>query len=219
MKTMKHFVLAVALLTGALLALQGCDPQLTLSSDAGSDVTFKPSSGYPVTKTAYSGVAETVSGRKYERIDWVVGDVIRIYSPDVVQRSDFEAGNASDASLHWADYKVKSVTPRSEGSRYSDAKLDNASGNGLVCGKDYSLVSYDDLSKNFPMPPSIPAVTSIDYSRTAAGKTAAKLLIQNVRSSVNPHFPTERSWCQYEIPNAGVRAPERRGAFARTRAL
>ncbi|MBR3449850.1 MAG: hypothetical protein IKH24_03310 [Bacteroidales bacterium] len=132
MKTMKHFVLAVALLTGALLALQGCDPQLTLSSDAGSDVTFKPSSGYPVTKTAYSGVAETVSGRKYERIDWVVGDVIRIYSPDVVQRSDFEAGNASDASLHWADYKVKSVTPRSEGSRYSDAKLDNASGNGLV---------------------------------------------------------------------------------------
>ncbi len=132
MKTMKHFVMAVALLTGALLALQGCDPQLTLSSDAGSDVTFKPSSGYPVTKTAYSGVEETVGDKKYERIDWVVGDVIRIYSPDVVQRSDFEAGNASDASLHWADYKVKSVTPRSEGSRYSDAKLDNASGNGLV---------------------------------------------------------------------------------------
>lgn len=132
MKTMKHFVMAVALLTGALLALQGCDPQLTLSSDAGSDVTFKPSSGYPVTKTAYSGVEETVGDKEYERIDWVVGDVIRIYSPDVVQRSDFEAGNASDASLHWADYKVKSVTPRSEGSRYSDAKLDNASGNGLV---------------------------------------------------------------------------------------
>ena len=56
------------------------------------------------------------------------------------------------------------------------------SGNGLVCGKDYSLVSYDNLSKNFPMPPSIPGVTSIDYSRTSAGKTAAKLLIQNVRN-------------------------------------
>ena len=32
------------------------------------------------------------------------------------------------------------------------------------------------------MPPSIPGVTSIDYSRTSAGKTAAKLLIQNVRN-------------------------------------
>lgn len=139
MKTMKHFVMAVALLTGALLALQGCDPQLPLSSEAGSDVTFKPSSGYPVTKTAYSGVAETVSGRKYERIDWVVGDVIRIYSPDVVQRSDFEAGHTSGSSLHWADYKIKSVAPREEGSRYSDAKLDNASGNGLVWSANGSL--------------------------------------------------------------------------------
>ena len=55
------------------------------------------------------------------------------------------------------------------------------SGNGLVCGKDYSLVCYDDLGKNMTLPPSIPGVTSIDYSRTAAGKTAAKLLIRQIR--------------------------------------
>ncbi len=56
--------------------------------------------------------------------------------------------------------------------------------NGLICGKNYQLVSYDNLSKNLQMPRGIPEVTSIDYSRTAAAKTAAKLLIQTVR---NPH--------------------------------
>ena len=55
------------------------------------------------------------------------------------------------------------------------------SANDLVCGRDYLLVSYDNLSKNLELQPGIPGVTSIDYSRTAAGKTAARLLIQNVR--------------------------------------
>ncbi len=54
--------------------------------------------------------------------------------------------------------------------------------NDLVCGRDYLLVSYDNLSKNMELQPGIPGVTSIDYSRTAAGKTAARLLIQNVRN-------------------------------------
>ena len=33
---------------------------------------------------------------------------------------------------------------------------------GLACGKDYLLVSYDNLSKTMHMPPGIPGVTSID---------------------------------------------------------
>ena len=53
----------------------------------------------------------------------------------------------------------------------------------LVCGRDYQLVSYDNLSKIMPMPPGIPEITSIDYSRTSAAKTAAKQLI---RSALNP---------------------------------
>ena len=56
---------------------------------------------------------------------------------------------------------------------------------GLVCGQDYQLVCYDNLSKNMKIPPGIPGITSIDYSRTTAAKTAAKLLIQSIR---NPNF-------------------------------
>ena len=67
---------------------------------------------------------------------------------------------------------------------------------GYVCGVDYQLVSYDNLRKSMQIPAGIPEITSIDYSRTAAAKTAAKLLIHSVR---NPHsvgcqtikFPTQ----------------------------
>jgi DNA-binding LacI/PurR family transcriptional regulator len=57
--------------------------------------------------------------------------------------------------------------------------------NGLICGRDYQLVCYDNLKeKNIQLPPGIPEITSIDYSRTAAAQTAAKLLIHSVQ---NPH--------------------------------
>ena len=62
--------------------------------------------------------------------------------------------------------------------------------NGLVCGKNYSLVSYDNLSKTLQMPSGIPEITSIDYSRTAAAKTAAKLLIQTVRNPYPVSYQT-----------------------------
>ena len=68
--------------------------------------------------------------------------------------------------------------------------------NGYVCGRDYFLVSYDNLGKSLQVPAILPEVTSIDYSRTAAAKTAARLLIHTIR---NPHsigcqtikFPTQ----------------------------
>jgi DNA-binding LacI/PurR family transcriptional regulator len=57
--------------------------------------------------------------------------------------------------------------------------------NGLICGRDYQLVCYDNLKeKNIQLPSGIPEITSIDYSRTAAAQTAAKLLIHSVQ---NPH--------------------------------
>jgi len=52
----------------------------------------------------------------------------------------------------------------------------------LVCGRNYQLVSYDNLNKVMQMPPGIPEVTSIDYSRTGAARTAAKLLIMVARN-------------------------------------
>ena len=54
--------------------------------------------------------------------------------------------------------------------------------NGYRCGVDYQLICYDNLSKNMEIPPGIPEITSIDYSRTSAARTAAKLLIHAVRN-------------------------------------
>ena len=52
----------------------------------------------------------------------------------------------------------------------------------LVCGRDYQLVSYDNLNRLERQMPGIPQVTSIDYSRSGAARMAARLLIQSVRS-------------------------------------
>jgi len=66
---------------------------------------------------------------------------------------------------------------------------------GLICGQDYLLVGYDNLGKMLKMPPGIPSVTSIDYSRASAARTAAKMLIQlarkpNAASYQTVKFPT-----------------------------
>lgn len=52
----------------------------------------------------------------------------------------------------------------------------------LVCGRDYQLISYDNLNRLERQMPGIPQVTSIDYSRSGAARMAARLLIQSVRS-------------------------------------
>ena len=54
--------------------------------------------------------------------------------------------------------------------------------NGYICGRNYQLVSYDNLGELMNMPPDLPGITSIDYSRTGAARTAARLLILSARN-------------------------------------
>lgn len=78
-----------------LAALPGCQK----TDYSGREIRFTATShGAPDTKTQYSG---KTTGN-IERIDWVSGDKVRIYS-DVAT-----AGN--DAEYHWADYAVSNIT-------------------------------------------------------------------------------------------------------------
>lgn len=109
-------ILAVALST------TGCVKELL--SGVGSEVLFSANTYYdngPATKTAYSGV--TSNGK--ERINWINGDRVRIYSP--------QAEHRTSANQHWSDYDIdaNNISPNNE---KSTARVKNTGTNGLVWG-------------------------------------------------------------------------------------
>ena len=124
----------------SLLMLTGCQKEQWQEDFAGQKVVFTASSGYENgvgTRTAYSGdyIGET---NPYERIDWVVDDVIRIVSPEA----------RTNTGLSFADYKVGSATPNG---RYSDAELVQmtAESNGLEWNTQYATNTFYAL---YPSP-------------------------------------------------------------------
>ena len=110
--------LSIFLLLAGVLLLAGCQKDWKDGKDA---IRFKASSA-PTTKTAYSGVYDN----GVERINWVLGDKIRIFS-DVAEHR-YHPGQ------HWADYQVTELVGNS--GAVSSANIDNVpgdgTGNGLV---------------------------------------------------------------------------------------
>lgn len=104
-----------------LLALVSCGKMGPLfPRTPGSEIVFGSSLRHGAsTKAAYSGV---LNGDKYERIDWVDGDKIRIYCQQAVMPED----KTVDPALHWADYSIKTGTVASEGVS-SSAKVSHIS--------------------------------------------------------------------------------------------
>ena len=96
---MKRMMQAVCLLALACGMLAGC------KKDGGVKVSvqFSATSNSAATRTAYSGEGETTSGKlTKERIDWVDGDKITIYSPEALVEYT--------TSLHAAEYEIVSHT-------------------------------------------------------------------------------------------------------------
>lgn len=111
---MKKTKTTLLLLAGILL-LAGCQKEGRLGNDKGL-IRFSAASA-PETKTAYSGVLDNAN---YERIDWKLNDVIRIWSPDAYDRYHENGENEK----HYADYKVSKVL-NPEG-RLSKAEIVNS---------------------------------------------------------------------------------------------
>ena len=175
-------ILAVALST------TGCVKELL--SGVGSEVQFSANTYYdngPATKTAYSGV--TSNGK--ERINWINGDRVRIYSP--------QAEHRSSSSQHWADYDIdaNNITPNNE---KSTARVKNTGNNGLVWGTG-SHTFYGV----YPSPSAFSGVTMSNNVVTATlPKTQAPSVIDDTTNG-QVFFPN-MNWAYMYAAKSGVSA-------------
>ena len=134
---MKKRAFTFIILTSLVTMLAGCEEPLNWDRIKGRQVQFEVSSRSDVkTKTSYSDAFYTEGGRNFERINWVTGDQIRIYSSNTAKVSS----NIGDYYDYY-DYSIASVTPND---RRSDATLTQpAAGEGLVWGDDpYDVTFY-----------------------------------------------------------------------------
>ena len=128
---MTRAIKTMLLLAGATLLVAGCSKQDVFggkySRKAGDPVVFGVKSSSEIgTRTEYRNVTEypTQSGKKIQPIDWIQGDMIRIYSPDCHRAS-------WDQPMQWADYKIKSVD-NSSSDGVSKGTLENVTPVGLA---------------------------------------------------------------------------------------
>ena len=123
MKMKANVILAIA---AAVLAMNSCQ-KVPVGSRAGEAIRFTVGSEPAVTKASYSGDDD---GAK-ERIDWTVGDQIRIYCAEASEPADL-----------YADYKVSSVEAPTSGNPASKAAVGPVSGDGLVWSEENTHVFY-----------------------------------------------------------------------------
>ncbi|MDO5000490.1 MAG: hypothetical protein Q4E27_09670 [Bacteroidales bacterium] len=125
----------------------GCVKNVLTGISEGQPVSFSASTSYSNgagTKTEYSGEFVSVEGlsgttSSYERIDWVSGDKIRIYSPE-----------ATRANQHFADYQiVGQITPNGKNSSGQIAPLSDPNAPGASGTDGGGLVWSDASSHSF----------------------------------------------------------------------
>ncbi len=156
---MKKTSYILLLFAGMILSLAGC--QKGDGVKYGKEVRFKAASAIPTTRTSYSGVDVPAGDQKWERIDWVEGEEILIWSDNAVNRY-------SDA--HHAVYQVKDVH---DDGKLSKASLTNAPGtNGLVYVSGTNNYSFWGISpKTTGTPEAGKASFEIKAAQQMAGTT------------------------------------------------
>ena len=139
----KSIRIAAFVLVGilSLCVMSGCN-KVFINHPEGA-IKFKASTSYKngfATKTVYSGdgtyIGETLS---VERIDWVEGDRIRIYSDKAITQ---------DGDENYADYDV---TPTSNSGANSYATITPTGGNGLYWGGEEDSNAFYSI---YPSPSS-----------------------------------------------------------------
>ena len=141
---MKNATLTVVAAFAALL-LSGCGKDSVFSSN--SEIRFTAESGLD-TKVAYSGETYNVNGRKIERINWMPGDQVRIWSDKA--RAWVRGKDADDSAV----YNVINITAQNQLSRAGIEVPKSTDNGGLQWGEDgtyYFLGMYPaDLTGKDP---------------------------------------------------------------------
>ena len=109
-ETIIHKIAALLTVAALCVAGTGCTGKLDAPQTlpAGDEIIFAgtPLSA-PATKTAYSGEVVSIGGQEYERLNWVRGDIVRIWRVD--------------PAPDWCDYQVDGIT--SEGRKSTADEL------------------------------------------------------------------------------------------------
>ena len=127
---MRSIAKAILLSAGILLSLTGCQKGTTVGG--GKNVTFKASTKTYETRTSYGDVV-TENNIKYQRIDWVEGDKILVWSDNAVVKDGLTHPSFSSNNTNIATYSITNV--RAEG-RKSVANIDDPAGRGLRYKED-----------------------------------------------------------------------------------
>lgn len=122
---MRSIAKTILLSAGILLSLTGCQKGTTVGG--GKNVTFKASTKTQETRTAYGDVY-TENNIDYQRIDWVEGDKILVWSDNAVVKDELTHPSFSSNNTHIATYSITNV--RAEG-RKSVANIADPNGRGL----------------------------------------------------------------------------------------
>ena len=174
---------------------QGCTNENWMDN-VGRPVVFSAVSYYdngPDTRTEYSGhdTEETFSGqtKRYERIDWVENDRIRIYSPEA---RTIPVGSEA-ASAH-ADYKIVSAQANGRYSYGTIANLDNQT-NGLqwASGTNRFFAIYP--APNSPgLEPAGGYVNIVSYNFDVTIPPTQTLTLQQSTGIYQPDMSTAYMW-------------------------
>lgn len=165
----------VLLTVTALVLLAGCQK----FGGVGTQIRFSAVTvPEPRTKTAYTG--DRTGGP--ERINWVVGDKIRIYSS--------EAACNNDGTYHWADYQVSTITtPSAQYSKASTLDVVHSTRGGLAWEGDgtYNFYSiYPAPSADEAAPGTVRGTSGTPFACTIpAAQTGTATTVEAIVTGAN----------------------------------
>lgn len=178
------------LLAGTLLSLAGC--QKGDGVRYGEAVRFKAASAIPATRTAYNG-DPLYNG--FERINWVEGESILIWSDNAADRNDVDNNVASPAKH--AVYQIQDVT---ESGVQSKATLSNAPGeNGLVYVKGVDSYKFWGIS---PVTSGTPVAGQASFEIKAAQQMAGTTVPAAVENVTTLPVDMSNAWLVAAVEGA-----------------
>ena len=173
---MKHNHILTASLLGGTLLLAGCVKEKSnddIYRPVGSEIVFGAETEYDNgedTRTVYSGSDVTSGSTKYERIDWVQGDNMKIF---------YKVGSAAASN---GTYEVGSSITTAPTNKDSKADIFHSAGTKLTWGTggDHVFTAVYPASATFDgtsMSGSIPATQPVNaVAASAQGDNVARYL-------------------------------------------